>query len=69
MFTLFRLVPKRDAIIAHVPVLVVSLLMAELFYTFGSFILQCLAFLATWFLVDLVVSVVRGASGESEPGL
>jgi hypothetical protein len=31
-----------------------ALVVAELFYKFHSFTLECLAFLATWFVFDLV---------------
>jgi len=34
------------------------LLIAELFYKFHSFLLETGAFLATWFVVDLVLSSV-----------
>jgi len=63
MFTLFRLVPVRDALTAHLPVLAAAFLVAELFYKFGSFLLECLAFLATWFVFDLIVHVARGLFG------
>jgi hypothetical protein len=37
---------------------VVALLVAELFYKFGSFSLECLAFLATWYAFGMVLSRV-----------
>jgi hypothetical protein len=43
------------------PAFLVSFVIAELFYKFHSFTLECLAFLATWFVIDAVVSIVRNA--------
>jgi hypothetical protein len=64
MFTLFRLIPVREALSAQLPVLVAAFAVAELFYKFGSFMLECLAFLATWFVFDLIVHVVRRQGGQ-----
>jgi len=36
-----------------------ALIVAEIFYKFGSFSLECLAFLATWYAFDLVLSLFR----------
>ncbi|SDD81658.1 hypothetical protein [Rhodospira trueperi] len=63
MFTLFRLIPVREALTAQIPVLVAAFAVAELFYKFGSFMLECLAFLATWFVFDLVVHLARRQIG------
>jgi hypothetical protein len=65
MFTLFRLIPVREALTAQIPVLVAAFAVAELFYKFGSFMLECLAFLATWFVFDLVVHLVRRQVGQA----
>jgi hypothetical protein len=43
------------------PTGVFSLFIAELFYKFHSFTLECLAFLATWYVADLVRLVVMRA--------
>jgi hypothetical protein len=40
------------------PALVGSVVIAELFYKFHSFTLECAAFLMTWFVIDLVVQMV-----------
>jgi hypothetical protein len=37
---------------------VLALLVAEVFYKFHSFTLECLAFLATWFLFSYLLSVL-----------
>ena len=36
-----------------------ALVIAELFYKFHSFMLECLAFLATWYVLSWGVSLVK----------
>lgn len=43
------------------PTMGTSLLVAELFFKFGSFTLESLAFLATWFVLDAAVQVAADA--------
>ena len=43
---------------AHLPPLVVAFVVAELFYKFHSFTLECGAFLITWRVLDWVYSFV-----------
>ena len=38
-----------------------SFLIAEFFYKFHSFSLECAAFLVTWFVLDSVIDAVAGA--------
>ena len=52
MFELLRSKPLRHLLSRQAPALALSLLVAELFYKFGSFTLECLGFLATWFVLD-----------------
>jgi hypothetical protein len=56
MFTFTRLVPARQLLTVHAAPLAGSFVVAEYFYKFGSFTLECLAFLATWFVFDAVAS-------------
>ena len=56
MFELIRSVPLRQLLARQAPALAGSLVIAELFYKFGSFTLECLAFLATWFVLDAVLA-------------
>jgi hypothetical protein len=58
MYTLIKSVPLNKLLVIQAPVLIVSLLIAETFYKFHSFLLESIAFLATWFVIDLVVSFV-----------
>lgn len=43
----------------HLPTLATSLVVAELFYKFHSFTLECIAFLATWFVLDGAYAMVQ----------
>ncbi len=58
MYTLFRSVPLRSLLAMQAPALLASFVIAELFYKFHSFTLECLAFLATWFAIDVVLTTV-----------
>lgn len=58
MYTLFRSIPKRQLLLEQAPIIASSLAIAEFFYKFHSFILECTAFLATWFAIDAVVRMV-----------
>jgi len=44
----------RRFALEQAPTIAGSLLIAELFYKFHSFTLECLAFLATWYALDAV---------------
>lgn len=48
----------REIFVEQVPAVSISMIIAELFYKFHSFTLECLAFLATWYLIDLIISLV-----------
>jgi hypothetical protein len=58
MYTLVRAIPLKQLLIEQVPALVLSIVIAELFYKFRSFTLEALAFLATWFVIDALFKVV-----------
>jgi hypothetical protein len=57
MYTLLRSMPLKRLVAEQLPALASAWLMAELFYKFHSFTLECLAFLATWFVADLVIQL------------
>jgi len=59
MFTLVRMVSFRSLLVRQAPTLVASLIVAEIFYKFGSFTLECLAYLATWFVLDGVAALIE----------
>jgi hypothetical protein len=60
LYTFIRSLPLRVMLQEQAPVFGVSLVIAELFYKFHSFTLECAAFLGTWFLLDAAVQLVRG---------
>ena len=58
MYSLIRSLPRRRLLAEQIPAFGSSLLIAEFFYKFHSFLLESGAFLATWFVIDLVLSSV-----------
>jgi len=49
MYSLISKVPLSTVVGRELPAFGISLVVAEIFYKFQSFSLECLAFLATWF--------------------
>ena len=72
MFTLLRMLPIKRLALEQLPALAGAWLIAELFYKFHSFTLECGAFLLTWLALDgslqFVISLVRGGGKASAPG-
>jgi len=72
MYTLIRTLSTRQLLLNQAPSLIGSLAIAELFYKFHSFLLETGAFLATWFVLDIVTSFLLkgllGTSGSSSKG-
>lgn len=58
MFELVRSTSLAHLLSHQLPAFAVALVIAELFYKFGSFSLECLAFLATWFAIDFVYTKI-----------
>jgi hypothetical protein len=61
MYTLIRLLPWPHLLAQQLPVLLAAWLVAETFYKFKSFTLECAAFLLTWFVFDAVLQFLRRA--------
>lgn len=59
MFTPLRHLPPRDILLQQAPGAGASLLIAEVFFKFGSFSLEVLAFLGTWLVVDALIQAAR----------
>lgn len=57
--------PERDVWIVAGPTLVVSLVVAELFYKFHSFILEAVAMLATWWLLTTITRLVLSSRRDT----
>ena len=65
MFTLIKLLPVRQLLAEQLPAITVSFVIAEMFYKLGSFALECLAFLATWTILDGLINLVRRRSSSA----
>lgn len=61
MYTLIRSISIRQLLLEQVPALTLSFLVAEMFYKFHSFTLECLAFLATWWVFDASIRTIAEA--------
>lgn len=70
MYTLIRLIPFRQLILEQAPAIAISIFIADLFYKFHSFSLECLAFFATWYVVEaairFVANIARGHHNTNE---
>lgn len=54
MFKLLHSLTAGELFKQQLPVFAASFLIAELFYKFHSFALECAAFLVTWYALDAV---------------
>ena len=60
MYSLFRLLSVKQMAYEQAPALALAWFIAELFYKFHSFTLECAAFLATWFVFDVAIHWIFG---------
>ena len=65
MYIMLQSIPLRRIVLEQLPALFVSFLIAELFYKFRSFSLECITFLVTWFAVDAGINWLIRATGTS----
>jgi hypothetical protein len=61
MYTLVRSLPLRQLLLEQAIPFTASFLIADRFYKFHSFALETLAFLATWFVLDLGLKLAYSA--------
>lgn len=59
MYTLIKSLSLRQLILEQVPAIGIALFIAESFYKFHSFTLECVAFLATWYVVDAAMRFLK----------
>jgi len=59
MHTLIQKLGLVESLRAELPWLMVSMLIAEFFYKFHSFTLECAAFLATWYALSRVAAAAQ----------
>ena len=55
MYTLFQLLSIKRIAAEQLPAIALAWIIAELFYKFHSFTLECGAFLVTWFVIDALI--------------
>lgn len=60
MYKMIHSIPPRQLLLQQTPSLVFSLLIAEVFFKFHSFTLECIAFLGTWYLIEALI--IRGGN-------
>ena len=58
MYSLLRGKGAPHRLAREIPALAVSVVIAELFYHFHSFSLECLAFLSTWLVLSVAIHAV-----------
>ena len=61
MHSLFAYLPSSVLLRRELPCLGVSLVIAEVFFKFHSFTLECTAFLATWYVLSWLANRVSPA--------
>ena len=67
MFRLIRSITLKQCFTEQVPALVGPAIIAEVFYKFHSFVLETEAFLATWFVLDLLLQGVAWMLAAKKP--
>jgi len=60
MFSYVKQVGISTALSQEAPAFLASFVIAEVFYKFHSFTLECAAFLATWYVLSWVQSLLVG---------
>ena len=66
MFQLLHSLSLNELLRQQLPAFSVSFLIAEFFYKFHSFALECAAFLVTWYVLDAVLQWVLPKSARKE---
>ncbi len=56
MYRSIQSISPKKFLLTQLPTLGAALLVAELFFKFGSFGLECIAFLATWYVLDAMAA-------------
>jgi hypothetical protein len=67
MYMLIKNIGIREFLIRQSSVMVGSLAIAEIFYKFGSFLIEAVAFLLTWFFLDAITEFVLGRNRKENP--
>ena len=59
MNKLFQRLSVQEILTELLPSFGLSLIVAEMYYKLGSFTLECLAFLATWYVTGSIISHIK----------
>ena len=59
MLEFVRSLNRNGTLVYQLPSMTAAFLIAENFYKFRSFALECLAFMATWYAIVLAVDILR----------
>ena len=69
MLEFLRVLRRNGDFAVRLPGLLLAFLVAELFYKFHSFALECGAFLVTWLVIDVVIDALarrlRGPAADA----
>ncbi|WP_156013096.1 hypothetical protein [Thioalkalivibrio sp. HK1] len=66
MYELLQSRSLRHIMIRQMPAFLIAFVVAERFYKLGSFALECVAFLATWWVVDALFHLFGGRTGAGK---
>ncbi len=64
MYSLMTSISRTELFLRQLPTMIAALIVAELFYKFHSFLLECGAFLATWFVIDATMHLAWSRRGR-----
>lgn len=67
MYSLVNALPARQLLWVQAPALIGSFIIADMFYKWGSFALECVGFLATWFVLDAIAKFLHDAFSGKGP--
>jgi hypothetical protein len=59
MYTFLKTIGFSKFVAIEAPALFVALLLSELLYKFGSFMIECVAFLATWYVISYFLNSAK----------
>ena len=63
MLEFIRALRAQRGLVLRLPGLVLAFLVAEVFYKFHSFALECGAVLLTWLVIDVIAEKLAGLAG------
>ncbi len=67
MYSFLHSNPLRTTLMENLPTFVIAVVIAEVFYKFHSFTLECLSFLGTWYVLDGLLHLILNKAGKAKP--